>query len=87
VTLIRVYRAFRREDGTVRIIVSRDPANGAVSPIDYRWWHREPQVGDTVDLPGHEGRTVTIKERHWHGDDGALHLTAISISTQQPDRP
>lgn len=86
-TLIRVYRAFRLDDQTIRCVVSRDPANGDVSPIDYRWRHdgRNLQVGDAIDLPDHAGRLVTIVRRDWRDDE--FHLTAHSISLYNPDRP
>lgn len=89
-TLLRVYRGFRGDNGVVRYVINRDPANGDVSPLDLRWprmayGDRDPNVGDVVAVAGHEDRTVTIIEREWR--DGILHLTATSISIHHPERP
>ena len=82
-TMIRVYRAYRLEDGTVRYETQRDPALGPVSPRDYPWRRgRDPEVGDVLlDLPDHERRRVVVVERHWIGD----HLDVIAQSWSLDD--
>lgn len=89
-TLVRVYRAYYLASGEIRYVVNRDPAAGPVSPTDHRWlYDRDPAVGDTFDLTGHDGRTVTVVARDWHSDVGRrwLQVRAVSVDIHNPDRP
>jgi hypothetical protein len=89
-TLVRVYRAYYLASGEIRYVVNRDPAAGPVSPTDHRWlYDRDPAVGDTFDLTGHDGRTVTVVARDWHSDVGQrwLQVRAVSVDIHNPDRP